>query len=65
MNNIKIQSLAEEIDSWPLIRSGEKLVAFLDENGIVHLETRKGQPRMMMTKKDYNDLLEYEKIRKA
>jgi hypothetical protein len=56
MENLK--KLFEELDKpWP--KSKEKLIATKDENGVVHITTESGTPRMMMPKSVYNELLKY------
>lgn len=56
MENLK--KLFEELNKpWP--KSTEKLIATEDENGVVHITTENGSPRMMMTRYDYDELIKY------
>lgn len=46
------------IDSIPLSFGGP-LYSVEDENGVIHLCDENGNSRIMMSKSDYNDLMEY------
>ena len=54
-----LKKLKEEMDKFPWKKEKRKLIAFEDENGIVHITTDKGFKIYSMDKETYLELVKY------